>query len=83
MKRKISRILENQEEEERNRRTLLEKIVELEKKISGREVENVDPEELGLPLRSVKQVLDFDKELENQEVYRKLLGCKLKKDHIL
>ena len=58
--------------------------MELEKKISGREmeVENVDPEELGLPLRSVKQVLDFDKELENQEVYRKLLGCKLKKEHI-
>ena len=60
----------------------MEKIVELEKKISGREVENVDPEELGLPLRSVKQVLDFDKELENQEVYRKLLGCKLKREHI-
>ena len=78
MKRKISRILENQEEEERNRRTLLEKIVELEKKFFWREVETVDPEELGLPLRSVKQVLHFDKDIENQEMYRKLIGCKLK-----
>ena len=52
--------------------------MELEKKFFWREVETVDPEELGLPLRSVKQVLHFDKDIENQEMYRKLIGCKLK-----
>ena len=43
--------------------------MELKKKIFWREVETVDPEELGLPLRSVKQVLHFDKDIENQEIY--------------
>ena len=68
MQRKLTRILMNQEEDERDRRALLAKLGELESNLNqpGPNGGDGDFESIDLPLRSVNEVVDFDRKLENK-----------------
>jgi hypothetical protein len=68
MQKKLTRILRNQAEEERDRQALLTKLGELEDRLNhgGRTAASVDMESIGLPLRSVRQVVEFDKKIGGQ-----------------
>ena len=80
MQKKLTLILRNQAEDERDRQAMLAKLSELEDRLNhaGRASGSVDVESIGLPLRSVKQVSEFNKKLEDKIVYQELVSYLLR-----
>ena len=80
MQKKLTLILRNQAEDERDRQALLAKLSELEDRLNhaGRASGSVDVERIGLPFKSVMQVIEFDKQLEEKIVYQELVSYLLR-----